>query len=128
MKLVGIMEKMGSLVSRVFGYLPKAKRRPVFLALGGVLFLLLALLISTLVAGSKKTKTSILPGKVAGIPNEELFSPSEPDLLPGFLLEREPKHYWTTDDIRSYWKTPSSSELWQKEIKIAVDKLMEGVP
>ena len=62
------------------------------------------------------------------IPPEELFIPTEPDFLPEFLLEREPRSSWSLDEIRPYWKNPGTPEFWQEEIKSAVDKLMEGVP
>jgi len=59
---------------------------------------------------------------------DDFFIPAEPDFLPEFLLERDPGHTWSIEDIRPYWKSPERTGRWQDEIKSAVDKLMEGVP
>jgi len=110
------------------GHFPEGKRRPILIALGSLFVLLLVLVISTVAVHSGKPKGGDAPDRMAGIPHEELFYPIEPDFLPKFLLEREPKNFWTADDTQPYWKSPAHSEFWQNEIKTSVDNLMEGVP
>jgi len=68
---------------------------------------------------------NIPPG---GIPPEELFIPDEPDFIPDFLLDREPRHFWSVDDIRPFWRSPGNPAIWQDMIHSAVDELMESVP
>jgi len=108
--------------------LPPEKRRTLLFAFGGLCALFIFLIILTLAFSSGKTKNGASPAKLAGIPREELFYPEEPDFLPAFLLKRPPKHFWTAEDARPWWKIPGNPEFWQNEIKTAVDKLMEGVP
>ena len=128
--LAGKLNFMKSRFSRVFnlGHFPEGKRRPIFFAFCGLCVLFLILAISALALNSGKPKKNALPERMAGIPYEELFFPSEPDFLPKFLLEREPRPFWTVEDTRPYWKAPGNPEFWKGEIKTAVDKLLEGVP
>ena len=130
-------------VSGERGFTP-AKRRIILFVLGGVLALLFILLIATLAVNSRRPKGNAVANMTAGpvIPSDELFIPSEPDFLPKFLPEREPRRSWSLEDIRPYWKNPgnpetsagvlqdpgSPSDPWRREIKTAVDKLMEAVP
>ena len=105
------------------------KRGIVIFALGGFGLLLIILLVSlvALYSGSRDG-TNMNMGSSQGIAQEELFLPAEPDYLPQFLLEREPRRYWSLEDIRPFWKNPSESGQWREEIKSIVDNLMEGVP
>lgn len=119
--------KIDYISDRYLTAFPKEKRKPVLFALGGLLVLFMILLISALALHDWDSKDG-MSDKMAGIPNEELFYPSEPDFVPGFLLEREPKYFWTVEDIQPYWRIPAHSEFWHREIKSAVDKLMDGVP
>ena len=107
---------------------PAEKRKPILIVFGGLCALFLILIISALALNSGKSKKDAMPERMAGIPHEELFSPAEPDFLPKFLLEREPRRFWTVEDARPYWKSPGNPDFWQGEIKTAVDKLLEGVP
>ena len=107
---------------------PENKRKPILFMLGGLLVLFVVLLISTLVLHTGKSKNGDTSERLAGIPHEELFYPDEPNFIPDFLLEREPRRFWTAEDIQPYWRNPAYSEFWQEEIKTGVDKLMEGVP
>ena len=106
------------------------KRRPMFFILGGLVVLLFILIIIMLAANPRGSKKSSSMDMSAGpyIPAEDLFIPSEPDFLPGFLFEREPRSSWSVEDVRPYWKSPEDPGLWREEVKSAVDKLMEGVP
>ena len=105
------------------------KKRLIFFSLGGAVILLFGLIITVIVVNSRPGRAG-LPDITVGssIPDEELFFPSEPDFLPGFLPEREPKRFWALDDIRPYWKAPGNSDWWMDEIISTVDSLMEGVP
>ena len=147
-RLTGILKsgkgKIDSTVGRLPGHLPEGKpgskgprqrvsaekRRPMLFALGGFAVLFLILIIAILAANLGGPKKSAPVDLSAGpvIPPEDLFIPEEPDFLPDFLLEREPRRSWTVDDIRPYWRNPGNEGLWRGEVKSAVDKLMEGVP
>ena len=109
---------------------PERKSRLMLFGFGGAAVLFLILIITILAVNLGKPKESSVPDLAAGpvIPSEELFMPAEPDFLPKFLLQREPRSSWSLGDIRPYWKSPGDPEFWRGEIKSAVDKLMEGVP
>lgn len=117
-----------SLNEKLPGFFLSGKRRFIFLGAGGSAALLLIILL--LVSRSGNPRENDLPAAAVSvtIPSEDFFIPAEPDFVPEFLPEREPRRFWTLDDIRPYWKTPGNAELWRAEIKSAVDKLMEGVP
>jgi hypothetical protein len=106
----------------------EGKKRLVLFAFGGLAVLLLVLLIAAIAFNSSEHE-NVPVNMTAGpyIPTEDLFIPAEPDFLPEYLLEREPRLFWSVEDIRPYWKNPGTPELWREEIKSAVDKLMEGV-
>jgi len=128
-KIKGFFTDKANLIkTRFLETVPEKKRRPAIFVLGGLFSLLLVLIISTLALNSSRPKENTSVSRFAGIPHEELFYPAEPDFLPDFLLDREPRRYWTAEDIRPYWKVLASSEFWQREIKASVDRLMEGVP
>jgi hypothetical protein len=125
-----LIEKLTFLTNRLPGHIPEGKRRPVLFCLGGMLTLFIILAISVLAGTPGKPGKNEAPAMAAGpfIPAEDLFIPAEPDFVPKFLLEREPRSYWSVEDIRPYWKSPGTSEYWRGEVKSAVDKIMEGVP
>ena len=117
------------------------KKRVKLLGLGGLTALFLILIITALIVNSGKPNKSPVSASASSIPSDELFIPAEPDFLPKILLQREPRSFWSLEDISPYWKSPadqgvpaesngrgSPQELWRGEIKSAVDKLMEGVP
>jgi len=128
-------EKIASFFSRILetirsrGFL-EGKRRTVFFAAGGATIFLFILLIILLAVNSSGPKKSAPADMSSGpvIPAEDLFIPREPDFLPGFLMEREPRSSWSLDDIRPYWRSPANAEPWRGELKSAVDKIMEGIP
>ena len=97
---------------------------------GGLAALLLALVITalTLNARGPGTGTAMNIRSMHAIPSEELFIPAEPDFVPDFLLEREPRHFWSIEDIRPYWRSPANPDFWQGVVRSAVDELMENVP
>jgi len=126
---VPLSGKIKALSDRFLGRFPEEKRRPILIGLGALAVILFILLISFLVSpGSAKKGASSVIAAAPAIPVDELFIPSEPDFLPKFLLEREPRFFWSFDDIRPYWRNPANTGLWQGIIKSEVDKLMEGVP
>lgn len=106
------------------------KKRPLLLGLGGLAALVLILLITVLALNSGKTRKGSAVDLASGplIPADELFIPTEPDFLPEFLLERNPRHFWSLDDINQYWKGPGNPARWRADVTEAVDKLMAGVP
>ena len=106
------------------------KKRLILLGLMGTVVLLFGILVALLVANiprpGRADVLNVAPG--LSIPVEEFFFPVEPDFLPGFLPEREPRRYWTLDDIRLYWRAPGNSDWWMEGITSTVDSIMEGVP
>ena len=105
------------------------KKKLIFLGLAGVSVIILGFIITVIVINARPKNTEVFNISAGlSIPVEEFFFPSEPDFLPGFLPEREPRRFWTLDDIYQYWKTPGNSDLWMEEIISTVDSLMEGVP
>ena len=106
------------------------KKRLIFLGLVGGAVIIFGLIIALIVAKSPKPDRTGFSSIATGlsIPPEELFTPSEPDFLPGFLPEKEPRRFWSLEDIRQYWKAPGNSGWWMEGIESTVDSLMEGVP
>ena len=106
------------------------KRNPrFFIASGAALFLLVLLVALIALNAGRAGRGGPVPTRVVhAIPVEELFIPDEPDFVPDFILEREPRHFWAIDDIRPYWRSPGSPDYWQGVIRSAVDELMENVP
>lgn len=92
------------------------------------MFFIMMIIILITNAGGRPA-SGLTPGVTAGfsIPIEELFFPVEPDFIPEFLLEREPRRFWSLEDIRQYWRVPGETELWRGEVRSAVDRIMEGV-
>jgi len=109
---------------------PHEKRKPLLIGLGGIaaVFLILIIVLVAVSPGKPKGDTSSNMTAAFSIPVEDLFMPEEPDFLPAFILERQPRSFWSLDDIREYWKVPDDSAHWKEEIKTTVDELMEGVP
>ena len=116
------------------------KRRLMIFGFGGFALLILIFLIAILALNAGQPKENPANSLASGpsVASEELFIPAEPDFLPKFILEREPRRFWSLEDIRPYWKSPADSaasdslqsdpERWRGEIRSAVDKLLEGVP
>jgi len=112
------------------GSIQTGKKKAVIFGVAGFAALFLILIIAILALNIGRSRESSANNLAAGpaIPSEDLFIPAEPDFLPQFLLEREPRRFWSIDDIRLYWKNPGDPDHWRGEIKSFVDKLMEGVP
>ena len=135
-----LLGKAGPLTGRLFRNLAEKFKSPIrfagreiqplLLVLGGLAVLFLFLLIGAIATNSRGPGggTPVTVSAGPGIPPEELFIPDEPDFLPEFLLEREPRISWSIDDISPYWRSPTSPEFWQGAIRSAVDELMESVP
>ena len=126
----GLAGKIDVLADRLFSRFPEEKRRTMLFSAGGLAALLLILVITVLAGSFGGPKKGAVPDISKGpqIPSEELFIPGEPDFVPEYLMERDPRRSWSLEDIRPYWKAPADSGLWRDEIKSAVDKLMEAVP
>ena len=116
-------------VSDAFTRLTSEKKRLMFFALGGLAVFFIILLTVVIALNPRQPGSSPANRTAAdGIPAEELFIPDEPDFLPDFLLDREPRHFWSVDDIRPYWRSPGNPAFWQDLIRSAVDELMENIP
>ena len=125
--------KAGPLPSRLLQSLASiplmaGKKRVLFFAAGGLAALLLVLVITAAALNSRRPGEAAAMQAAHFIPSEELFIPDEPDFVPDFLLEREPRHLWSIDDIRPYWRTSGNPEFWHNIIRSAVDELMENIP
>ena len=124
--------RYGALYSRVWDDEPSpytTKRRLIFFGLIGAAVLVFCFVIAIIIINARH-RIPVLSDIMASltIPSEELFFPAEPDFLPGFLPEREPRRFWSLDDLRLYWRAPGNSDWWMEEIITTVDSLMEGVP
>jgi hypothetical protein len=126
---VFLNQKAGPLADGVLSRIPAEKRRLFFFCLGGSVALLMCIVVITLITGAgrpkEKNETAESP-----IPPEDLFFPGEPDFVPSLLLEREPRRFWTPDDIAPFWDDPGNlgRAQWKKEMEAVIDTLMEDVP
>ena len=127
LKEVRISEIPGAISSFLANLRPE-KKRLVYFGLGGFFVLIILILIVSLAPGSGGTGSTSLGITSPLIPHEEMFYPDEPDFVPQFLIEREPRQSWTMEDIRPYWVIPENPDFWRGEISSALDLLMEGVP
>lgn len=118
--------KITNFEEKFLGRFPRGKRRFITLCFAGTLVILL--MIVFLLASGKPKVVSPQMSAAQGIPFDELFIPGEPDFIPDFLPEREPRLSWSLEEIRPYWRSPENARLWRNEVKSAVDKLMEGIP
>ena len=139
--LPAFFSKAVSLPKRLFasftGYLnggqedqPEARRKRLIIIFAGVAGALIFAIIISVAINAARPRSGGVSNIAVGlsIPVEEFFVPSEPDFLPGFIPEREPRFFWSLEEIRQYWKVPENSNWWRGEIKTTIDKLMEGVP
>jgi hypothetical protein len=117
------------------GKLPPERRKRLFMALGAALVLLLLSLAAALLITSRRTRAGPPPKDPAGpvqggILREELFLPEEPDFVPGVLLERERRNFWTPEDAAPYWQDPlkHGEEPWREQAESVIDELLERVP
>jgi hypothetical protein len=119
--------RFSSVLDRHFG--PEIKK-PLLIGSGALIGIFLILVVAAGVSGSKKKQMVSSEAAPDGltIAMEELFIPAEPDFVPEFIFEREKRRFWSLEDIRLYWRTPDSGDRWKEEIKLAVDKLMDGIP
>jgi hypothetical protein len=64
------------------------------------------------------------------IPPEELFMPDEPDFLPEVLWEREPREFWTPEDVLPFWTDPlrGKRRVWEERVEGMIDELLERLP
>jgi hypothetical protein len=122
-------EEAGPLADRVLSRIPGKKRRPLLLCLGGIVGLLMSLIVITLASGGPQEREEREAVELT-IPPEDLFFPGEPDFVPSLLLEREPRRFWTPDDIAPFWEDPENlgRDQWVKETMLVIDELMENVP
>jgi hypothetical protein len=132
-------ERVWDLIPRAIrAKLPWLEGKPgfVLIGLGFALSVLLAALVTALVAGAGppegESRDSGDRGltRDAPIPPEELFLPDEPDFLPGVIPERERRDLWTAEDAEPYWYNPleRGGEVWRNRIRTALDELLERVP
>jgi hypothetical protein len=124
-------KKAGPLADKILAPIPAEKRRLTLVCLGAVLVLFICIILIMLIKGPGRTETGDAPGLVEfAIPPEELFFPGEPDFVPSLLPERDPRQFWTEDDVRPFWRNPGDigREEWRREMGAVIDELMESVP
>ena len=125
-----LIRRINTLMDPFLSRFPDDKRQPIIYGTAGLIVLVIILSVVLFAANVGKPKKNASPAMAAGpsVPAEDLFMPAEPDSLPEFLLEREPRSSWSLEDIRPYWRSPGNPEYWRDEVKTAVDEIMEGVP
>jgi hypothetical protein len=126
-KLKGLGGRAGLLADRLLARVPREKRRPLLLCLGGAVSVLICLVV-ILLAGSGRE--GVREAAEPAVPPEELFFPGEPDFVPSLLLEREPRRFWTPEDLAPFWKDPGDlgRDRWMKEMEQVIDTIMEEAP
>ena len=127
-KVNSLIDWARDLIDSLLDRIPEEKKRPFLIGLGSLGGLILLLLVLVIVKPGRGANSTSAMARGLVIPQEELFLPSEPDFVPEFLLEREPRRAWLLEDIRPYWKSPEISGFWREEIKTTIDNLLEGIP
>jgi hypothetical protein len=120
---------------RLVERLPPGKQRLVLGASIITFSVFLLILVGGLMArGDRKNSAPVTAGTAAVrqgfILPDELFLPSEPDFVPGVLLEREQRTIWTASDAAPLWQDPlkDGEEPWRNRIEKTIDEIMESVP
>jgi hypothetical protein len=134
--LENVRVRVQPVFDRVAEKLPPGKRRLVLgISIATFSIILLILVGSSLVArGGRESQApataGIAPIRQGTILPDELFLPSEPDFVPGVLLEREQRTIWTTSDAAPLWQDPlkNGEEPWRNRIEKTIDEIMESVP
>ena len=134
MDLSAVSGKLKDLLKGITNTIPKlfsfVNRKTLTIGLGGLLLVLLVMLIGVSISRSRSRRASDTPHTASLefiIPVEELFMASEPQFLPEFLLEQEPRSSWSIEDIRPFWVVPSNQDIWRGEIRSAAERFLEGV-
>jgi hypothetical protein len=116
----------------ILGKIPPRMRLGALAGLCLALTLILGILVSVLIRDAARRKGAGAAGafEALSIPPEDFFLPGEPEFLPEILFVKEPRAFWTAEDIRPYWRDPLDygPELWRGGIQSAVDELLERVP
>jgi hypothetical protein len=122
-------KKVRPLADRLISHIPRGKQKPLLFCLGGIAVLLICFIAAMLARGVRRPVENGEAVELT-IPSEDLFFPGEPDFVPSLLLEREPRRFWTPDDVAPFWKDPGDlgRDQWMKEMELVIDKLMEEVP
>jgi len=128
-KLGALSNYFRSVENKYLSRFPSEKRRLILFGIGGTaaLFFVFVIAIPAVLSGRSGQAAPISPVSGFVIPAEELFIPSEPDFLPEFILEREPRSFWSLDDLRPHWRVLEGTELWREQVTSEVDRIMEGV-
>ena len=134
MNLSAVSGKLKEFLKEIIGKIPGlfsfVNRKTLTIGLGGLLVVILVLLIGVSISRSRSRRASNAPQVTAlgfTIPTEDLFMASEPEFLPEFLLEQEPRTSWSLEDIRPFWIVPSNHDIWRSEIRSGADRFLEGV-
>jgi hypothetical protein len=129
------MISLPDFVNKVKSFLkqvPEEKRHIVLICAGGGIALLIFFVILIAMNNRNEARTAGRAGVIRHtvIPAEELFLPDEPDFVPGVLLEREQRPFWTEQDAAAYWRDPlkNGEEEWRENVEAAIDALLERVP
>jgi hypothetical protein len=131
------LEKIVQAIYNWFQELTAEKKRRLVYVCTGVLLLGLTLsVVFSLVNRQKEEANRVLltePERIITslpIPINELFLPDEPDFVPGVLLGRERRTFWTEDDAAEFWQDPLrfGEEPWRLQIENAIDEMLERIP
>jgi hypothetical protein len=131
--LVNVRVRVQPAIDRLAERLPPGKGRLIMgvsiIAFSAFVLILVGVLTAK---GNRENQVPVTAGMVRQgfILPDELFLPSEPDFVPGVLLEREQRTIWTASDATPLWQDPlkNGEEPWRNRIEKAIDEIMESVP
>jgi len=119
-----------SLADKILDKIPEDRRRLFIFTLGGLVLLIICLTLVFIMMNGRHARAVELAGvPYMAIPHDELFYPAEPDFLPELMYGREPRLYWTADDLLPFWidPGPGNEQQWRELASSVIDRLMENV-
>ena len=127
------MKKIILFISGWFQKMIAAHKQRFIIICTAVFAVILSLSVFLSLRNSSDDEPALPAGRISinsPIASEDLFLPEEPDFLPGVILERDRRQFWTEDDALEFWQDPLrfGEEQWRVNIETAVNELMERVP
>jgi len=127
------LEKLIQFIQNWFHKFTAGQKRLFALVCTGVFVGFLTFFVIMSASGSDREKSALEPDKknvIFPVPPEELFLPDEPDFIPGVMLERNMRLFWTEEDASAFWQDPLKfgEEQWRDKLEAAINEFLERVP